>query len=137
VTSNKIFHTFTDDVLGELDATGIAELVRKKEVKPGEIVQAAIARAQLVEPHINAIETALFEPALTMADTPRSGMFSGVPTVIKDNADLKGVPTNHGSKAVNSAPAQNDGAFIKQYLSLGFLPLGKSALPEFGFNAFW
>ncbi len=132
---NKTFHAFTDDVLGELDGIGVAQLVRRKEVTPDEIVQAAIARARAMEPHINAIETAFFKRALARADTSPRGYFSGVPTFIKDNTDLKGVPSNHGSKAVNSPPAKNDSAFIKQYLSLGFVPLGKSALPEFGFNA--
>lgn len=128
-------HAFSNDAMGDLDATGIAERIRAGEVSAREVAEAAIARAHQVEDRLNAIELATFEQALQSAGRPRKGVFAGVPTFVKDNTDLTGVPTNHGSRAVNGRPARADNAFARQYLSQGFISLGKSSLPEFGFNA--
>ncbi|MFP5430570.1 MAG: amidase [Gammaproteobacteria bacterium] len=128
-------HAFSDDALGDLDATGIAERIRAGDVSAQEVTAAAIARAHRVEEQLNAIELATFEQALQSATRPSTGVFAGVPTFIKDNTDLIGLPTNHGSRAVNAHPARRHNAFARQYLSQGFIPLGKSSLPEFGFNA--
>ena len=43
--------------------------------------------------------------------------------------------TDHGSAAVRSSPAKHSGVYAKQYMSVGFVCLGKSAMPEFGLNA--
>ncbi|MEO9139957.1 MAG: amidase, partial [Jatrophihabitans sp.] len=53
----------------------------------------------------------------------------------KDNTDVVAMPTNHGSEAYTARPAEKDGAYTRQYLSTGMTVLGKSRLPEFGFNA--
>ena len=131
----KTIHAFSGDILSDLDAVGIAELIRSGAVSAREVAEAAIARAHQVESHINAIELAAFEQALATADTRTSGIFAGVPTFVKDNTDIRGLPTNHGSQAVNARPAKADGAFARQYMDQGFVCLGKSTLPEFGFNA--
>lgn len=132
--TNRI-HAFTGDALGDLDAVGIAELIRSGAVSAREVAEAAIARAHQVEEHLNAIELANFEQALHSAERPRTGIFAGVPTFVKDNTDITGLPTNHGSRAVNAHPAKGENAFARQYLAQGFVTLGKSSLPEFGFNA--
>lgn len=131
----KTIHAFSNDALGDLDAIGLAALIRSGEIRPREAIEAAIARARLVEPHLNAIELDAFEQALQAADSRPVGIFAGVPTFVKDNTDLKGLPTNHGSRAVNAHPAKADNAFARQYMGQGFVCLGKSSLPEFGFNA--
>lgn len=131
----KTIHAFSGDILSDLDAVGIAELIRSGAVSAREVAEAAIARAHQVETHINAIELASFEQALATADTRTKGIFAGVPTFVKDNTDIRGLPTNHGSQAVNGRPAKADGAFARQYMDQGFVCLGKSTLPEFGFNA--
>jgi amidase len=126
-------HAFTDDALGEHDAVALAELVRKGEVAPGELVAAAAARAAAVDPILHAI-------AVPMFDRPRrasteSGALYGVPTFLKDNTDLRGEPTNHGSEAFTARPAKRDGAYATQFLATGLAVVGKSRMPEFGFNA--
>ena len=53
--------------LARLDATAQAELVRKGEVTPRELVDAAIARIEKINPQLNAVITPLFEKARTQA----------------------------------------------------------------------
>lgn len=131
----KTVHAFTDDALGRDDATAVAERIRRGEITAREAVEAAVARARRMQPLINGVELPLYEEALRQSAEPRSGVFAGVPTFIKDNTDLKGLPTNQGSAAVNARPAKDDGAFARQYLAQGFVTVGKSRMPEFGFNA--
>jgi amidase len=133
MSQNRV-HAFREDVLSDHDAVALAEMVRRGEVSPIELTEAAIARAQSVNESLNAIELAYFEQALLHAKSPKQGLFSGVPSFIKDNTDIAGFPTRHGSLAVPAVPALQHGSFAKQYLSLGFNLLGKTRLPEFGFN---
>ncbi|MFZ5724013.1 MAG: amidase [Pseudomonadota bacterium] len=128
-------HAFGNDLLADHDAVALAALIRRREISPAEAARAAIARAAQVNPVLNAIELADFDAALRAADAPRSGVFAGVPTFVKDNTDLAGLPTRHGSRAVNPGKAKKHGAFAQQFLAQGFNVLGKSSLPEFGFNA--
>jgi amidase len=124
---------FTDDALGDHDAVGLAALVARGQVSPEELAAAAIARARSVEDRLQAT-------AFTIYDDPRvpddpSGALFGVPTYVKDNTDVRGLPSNHGSEAFVAHPAKRDAAYTRQYLSTGMTLLGKSRLPEFGFSA--
>lgn len=136
MTTAKTVHAFSNDILADLDATALADLIRSGQASPGEVATAAIGRARRMQPLINAIEFENFEAALRAAESaPRTGVFAGVPTFVKDNTDLQGLPTRQGSAAIPARPAAGHGAFAKQYLAQGFTVLGKSSLPEFGFNA--
>jgi amidase len=128
-------HAFTEDALGEHDAVGIAELIRNGTVGPREVVAAAIARARSVEPTINAIVCERFDDALTDADHPNTGFFSGIPIFFKDMVDVAGMPTHNGSAAFEKTKikTRND-PIVEQILAQGFVNLGKSAMPEFGFT---
>lgn len=135
MTASKTVHAFADDALADHDAVALAALIRSGKLSSAEVTAAAIARARAVNPRLNAIERDDFDKALRNTATPRAGIFAGVPTFIKDNTDLLGLPSNQGSLAVNAAPARAHGAFAKQFLAQGIIPLGKSTMPEFGFNA--
>lgn len=126
-------HAFTDDVLADHDATALAALLRSHQVKHEEVVEAAIARAERLQPVVNGVHFADYERARTAP--MQDGVFGGVPTFVKDNVDVLGLPTNHGSAAFTADPAEHDGPFVTQYRALGFTLLGKSRLPEFGFSA--
>jgi amidase len=131
---NHRIHAFGNDLLADHDAVALANLVRRREVSRLELTEAAIARVEKVNGTLNAVQLATVERALAEAVEEREGLFAGVPTLMKDNTDLRGLPTGHGSRAVPGVPAAADGAFARQYLSLGFTVLGKTTMPEFGFN---
>ncbi|WP_101674314.1 amidase [Alloalcanivorax mobilis] len=134
---NKKRHAFGDDALGDLDATAVAEGIRSGALGAAEVTDAAIARIEQVDPRLHAVALATFERA--RAEAKRlgrgAGAFAGVPTLIKDNLDLKGLPTGQGAAAAHARPAARDSAFARQYLAQGFTVLGKSRLPDFGFSA--
>ena len=48
----------------ELDALGLSELVRKKQVTPSEVVEAAIESIERVNPALNAVICKLYDSAL-------------------------------------------------------------------------
>ena len=121
-----------DDVLGTSDAVEIARLIRDRDIHPREAVNAAIARAEQVNPLLNAIATPLFESGRADAERPRVGVFAGVPSFIKDNDAVAGSPFLFGSRALPTTPAPKSTPFVEQFLSLGFVNLGKTTMPEFG-----
>lgn len=127
-------HAFSDDVMAGCDAVELAEMVKRKQVSAVELVEAAIARLDRVNGTLNAVEFPSFDVARAQAGRSLSGVFAGVPSFIKDNTDIQGMPTRHGSSAVVPELANRDGAFARQFLAQGFTLLGKTRLPEFGFN---
>lgn len=132
---NKRKHSFTNDALGNLDATAIATLIKNKELKASEVVAASIARAKGVNPSINSIVTDNFKEGLKSADNINSGFFQGVPIFIKDMTMVKGLPSYYGSEAfANAKPATKTDAIAKQIFDQGFVNMGMSTLPEFGFT---
>lgn len=136
-----------DDILADLDATALAALIANGEVSATEAVQASIARLNAVNGELNAVACERFESAMADAerlDTRRKGsktsseslsVFSGVPSFIKDNTDLQGLPTRHGSRGTPDIAMAKDGAFARQFLSTGLIPIAKTSLPEFGLTA--
>jgi amidase len=127
---------FGDDALGDLDAVGLGEAIRAGKVSRPDIVEAAIARTEAVNPALNALAYKAFEQARkTAAANPSTGFFSGVPTFLKDNVDIAGWPTMHGADAWTQFNAAVDGEFTRLYLATGLIPLGKTQLSEFGFSA--
>ncbi|MFZ5564060.1 MAG: amidase [Thermodesulfobacteriota bacterium] len=125
-------NTVCDDALGDSDATALAKRLAAGDVTPAELVEAAINRAKQANPALNAIVTETFDSAMEQSKRPRKGRLGGIPTFIKDNVEVEGVPTLFGTRALPRHPAKKDHAFIKQFKSLGMISLGKTALPEFG-----
>ena len=128
-------HAFTDDALGDLDAVGITEALAAGRVSIPEVVEAAIARTERVGPVLNAVAVECFDRARAEAADPRGGFFAGVPTFLKDNVDLAGLPTMQGTDAFDPRPAKRDGDFARMFLATGLVPIGKTQLSEYGFSA--
>ena len=129
-------HSFTDDALGTLDATGIAEAISAGTISAAEATEAAIARVESVNPQLGATAFECFERARAQASGPLgSGPFAGVPSMVKDNTDVAGLPSCHGSSAIRPHPAKTDYDSGAQYLGQGFALLGKTTLSEYGLTA--
>ncbi|TPG36904.1 amidase [Mycolicibacterium hodleri] len=128
---------YDDDALGELDATGVAEAIRSGTVSRVDAVDAAIARAQKVNPQLNGLAYEAFDRARTRAaaETRFGGFFDGVPTFLKDNVAVEGMPTMEGTDAWQPRPERANGDFARIYLSTGLVALGKTQMSEFGFSA--
>jgi len=124
-----------DDALGDLDTIGLVEALHVGKVSVAEVVDAAIARVERVDPHLNALAFRAFDRARVEARDPRDGFFAGVPTVVKDNVAVAGMPTQDGADAWHPKPAKRHGDFARMYLATGLIPLGKSQLSEYGFSA--
>ncbi len=120
-----------------LDATAQAELVRRGEVKPLELVQGAIERAERLEPELHAIVTRSFERARAEAASPElpRGPFRGVPYLLKDlGAYLDGDPLYSGMGALARAGwrERGDAHFAAKLRAAGLVSLGHTTSPELG-----
>jgi len=133
MTSQSRVHAFRDDALADHDAVALADLIRRGELSAAEVEQAAAARLADIGPALHAVvHDATAAPRRSAnADAP----LHGVPTLIKDNTDVAGWPTNHGSEAFVAKPAKKDGRYTQQFLGTGVTVLGKTRMPEFGLNA--
>ena len=128
-------HVFTDDALGDLDAVGVAERLRSGRLAAAEVVEAAINRIEKVAGELNPIAHEAYDRARAEAGRPGDQFFAGVPTLIKDNVDVQGMPTLSGTDAWDPRPAKKDGDFAAMFLATGLTPLGKTQLSEYGFSA--
>src|SRR5579883_1188684 len=82
------------------DATATAAAIKKGEMSAFEAVSTAIARAEALQPTLNFIVNSDFDRALAKAKagTP-AGPFGGVPFLVKDLEDYRGLPTRAGSRS--------------------------------------
>ncbi len=128
-------HAYADDALGDLDAVALVRAIRDRRVSIPEVVDAAIARTERVAGDLNALVVDRFERARAEAEAPRGGYFAGVPTFVKDNSELAGLPTMQGTDAFAPVPAKRDGDLARMLLATGVVPLGKTRLSEYGFSA--
>ncbi|HRD11825.1 MAG TPA: amidase [Mycobacterium sp.] len=129
-------HAFGADALGDLDAVALVDALRTGKVSRPELVEAAIARTQAVNPDLNGLAHENFDQALALAYADRPhGYFAGVPTFFKDNVDVEGMPTMQGSDAFEPRPKSAHGEFARLFLTTGLVPVGKTQLSEFGLSA--
>jgi amidase len=128
-------HAFGDDALGHHDAVGLVEELHAGNLTVPEVIEAAIARTEAVNDRLNAVAYADFDGARVRAGDPRGGFFAGVPSFLKDNVDVAGMPTQQGTDAWEPAARPVDGDFARMYLDTGLVCLGKTQLSEFGFSA--
>ena len=122
--------------LAQLDALSQAELVRTGETTPLELIDAAIARIENVNPQLNAVITSFFEKARNQAqsaDLP-NGPFTGVPFLLKDfGCHSAGDPYHQGTKFLKDLgwTAKEDTYMAVKLRAAGFIFLGKTNTPEF------
>jgi amidase len=120
----------------KLDATAQAALVRDGEVSASELVQAALARVQELNPELNAVITDLSEKALAAAGGRLpDGPFRGVPMLLKDlMCHSEGDPFHEGMSFLKNIGwrAKGDQTLARRFREAGFVFIGKTNTPELG-----
>ena len=126
----------TERELAGMDATAQAELVRSGDASPEELVEAAVARAERLNPELNAVIHGFYEQAAEQArgELP-DGPFRGVPFLFKDiGAGLAGQPLHLGMQALKEADFRLpvDTFLGARFREAGFVTIGKTNVPELG-----
>ena len=132
-----------DHSLPWFSASQISTLYRRRELSPVDVVDAMLARAATLQPHLNAFVLIDAEGARAAAKESEArwqkGMplspFDGVPTSIKDTTPVKGWPTRYGSHATDETPAAESAPAVERLQHAGMILLGKTTTPEFGWKA--
>lgn len=116
------------------DAVGLGEAVRNGEASPVELVDVAIARAERLNPKLNAIVYEDYDNARKAAkNAGREGLFAGVPFLVKDlGMSVAGMRRTSGSRFLKDVVDTEDSGITKRWRASGLIFLGKSNTPEFG-----
>lgn len=117
------------------DAVGLGDLVRRREVKPIELCDEAIARIELLNPELNAVVVKLYDSARERAQKPfdTTSPVAGVPFLVKDLlSPVAGAPMSSGSRLYRNHVPDYDAELVRRYRSAGLVLVGKTNTPEFG-----
>jgi amidase len=113
-----------------------AELVRRREVRPRELVELVLARIAELDSGLNAFRAVLPERALAEADQAEARVGAGerrpllgVPVAIKDDVAVAGLPLTRGTSAVDD-PAPADGELVARLRAAGAIVVGVTNVPE-------
>ncbi len=123
-----------DDSLTDLDATAQAELVRRNEVHPRELVEQAIERIERFDPQLNVMVHRQYERARDDAERALpDGPFRGVPFLFKDyRCREAGERYTMGMRALRDVDyrAASDAPLALAFRAAGLIPLGRTNTPE-------
>ena len=116
------------------DALGLADLVRKRQVTPLELVDSAIARIEASNPRLNAVVHKVYDRARRQAAAALPpGPFSGVPFLLKDLLALDaGVPATGSCRFLSAWVPPHDSELVRRFKAAGLVILGKTNTPEMG-----
>src|SRR5947209_9140487 len=111
--------------------SALAELVRKGEAHPRELVELSLRRIEELNPRLNAFRVTMAEEALAAAnaDTTPSGPLAGVPIAVKDDLPVRGQSTTRGSRSFGP-PAAADAEAVRRLRAAGAIPIGITNVPE-------
>jgi len=120
------------------DATALAELIRTKQVSAAEVLEAALQRAEAVNPRINAIIHPLYDLAKKqLARLPEQAPFAGVPFLLKDLAiEYAGTPFSEGCAGLRDNVSRQTSVIVHRLEQAGLLFIGKTNTPEFGLTPY-
>lgn len=121
-------------LIQEHDALGLADLVRRKQVTPTELLDMSIAATEAVNPKINFLAQNHYDYGrAAIARGLPDGPFTGVPWLIKDlNTYIAGLQTGQGSRYYANNRATETSELVKRYERAGLVIFGKTTTPEFG-----
>ncbi len=116
-------------------ALELSDLLRSGQIHALELVEGALGRLEVLEPRINAFcfvdaERVLDEAGAVSPRDPRP--FAGVPIAIKDGTPQKDNPMRIGSAMFEGHVADHDAACVRRLKEAGFVPIGRTTMPEFG-----
>lgn len=116
------------------DATGLAELIQRREVSREEVLEAAITAIEKYNPLLNAVVRTRFERARQESQRLATNtIFAGVPTLSKDLLmGMAGEPLAFGSASLAHWCPQEDALLIQRTRTAGLVILGQTATPELG-----
>jgi amidase len=139
----------------ELTAVELRHALASGEASSREVTEHFLRRIGERNPQLGAFVTVTAEQALADARAadalfagrmkggshntrPTSGLppLHGMPVAFKDLTDVAGIPTTHGSAALDRKPAPVDGALAALFKAAGAVSLGKTQVPEFGLTAY-
>jgi amidase len=133
--------------LWQLSAAEAVDKLRRADLSPLEMVEAAVGRIMAMEPQINALPIRFFDEARAQAKafrrqtTDHPGWLAGLPIAIKDYNDVGGQLTTYGSPIFAEHRPPVDDRTIATLRANGAIPLAKSNVPEFAgshtFNPVW
>jgi len=128
-----------DDLL-TLSATRLADLVRSREIRSREVVEAHIDRAQRVNPTLNAIVRDRYEAARREADSADQALresgptglppLYGVPCTIKECFALEGMPNSSGLVSRRNVISGRDATAVARVRAAGAIPIGVTNVSE-------
>jgi aspartyl-tRNA(Asn)/glutamyl-tRNA(Gln) amidotransferase subunit A len=123
-----------------LPATEALRLFRSRELSPVELMTAVIARAEEVEPAINAFAETRFDEAMDAARAAQEryagagdppGPLDGLPVAVKEEAPIAGQKNTLGSVPLRDVVADHTAAFVQRIIDAGGIVHARSATPEF------
>src|SRR5258705_3685142 len=119
------------------DATGLADLVRRRQISPGELLDAAIERVEARNAAVNAVTMPLYDwGAAAIAKGLPEGRFRGVPFLMKDlSGSIAGVPMTRSSRFFADAPAPAaDSEHVARLKRAGLVIFGRTNTCELGLS---
>ena len=118
------------------------QMLRARTISAPELVSLCLNRIERLNPHLNAFTILRSDEALADAagaqreiDAGQDRPLLGVPFAVKDDLDVAGLPTSHGTRRP-AKPAGADSELVGVLRAAGAIPLGKTTLPELGTHAF-
>ena len=137
----------TDPEYEAHDAVGLAELVRQREVTPGELLELALARTARLNPRLGAIvrtrdddarrEAAALETSAETSARAAGPSFEGVPFLVKDlDAAIAGAPLGGGSRFFADHRPSHDAEIVRRFRRAGLVLFGHTATPELGITPY-
>jgi amidase len=121
----------TDEELAFAGPAALADLVRRSEVHPRELVELALRRIEMLNPKLNAFRVTLADEALAAAERLAGfeGLLAGIPIAVKGDTPVAGQPTMRGSRSYGG-PEPADAEAVRRLRAAGAIPIGITNVPE-------
>src|SRR5262249_18283083 len=122
----------------QLSATELARQIASRQLSSTEVVNAHLARIDVVNPTLNAVVRVLADEARAAADLAERrvaaggavGPLHGVPFTVEENIDMAGLRTTQGVRAVGRAVVPTDAPVVERMRAAGAIPIGRTNLPD-------